>query len=203
MGRISQFIRRAYSLTLYSSSYPPCLRAVLKFRPWPELYCMCSALLTWVWVSLVPYGLTQWPLDSMLNLMSTITSCCHVCIPQDCTLLLRMLPTSASYPFWLPSPIPWCSSQHLLLPSRQLWPFPALHQHHLAWSIWLCTSFPPVTHGLRSASKFCRRTQPVYKSGHSPDSQTLQWKFVTVQGINTLLDVAKLCYLPVGLLSTN
>lgn len=121
---------------------PPFLWAVLKFRPWPELYYMCSALLTWVWVYLVPYGLTHWPLDSMLNLVSPTTSSSLVCILQDCTFVAEDA-THISFLSFL-SPISYSLAQQPVLaaPQQAAQAISSLTPASHGLVIWLCTSFP-------------------------------------------------------------
>lgn len=138
----------------------------------------------------------------MLNLVSPTTSSCPVCILQDCILVAE----DAAHMSFLSCLAPISNSLEqqptLAAPQQSPQAISSLAPASQGPAIWLCTSFPSITHGLRSISKFCRRMQPVYKSGHSLDSQTFQWKFVAVQGVNTLLDVTMLCCLPVELLDT-
>lgn len=72
------------------------------------------------------------------QLLSVVLFACCGAAP----LLLRMLPMPASYPAWLPSPPPWRSIQHLLLPGSQLRPSPASHRHHAAWRLGCAQAFP-------------------------------------------------------------
>lgn len=100
------------------------------------------------------------------QLLSLVLFACCGAAPS----LLRMLPTPASYPAWLPSPPPWRSSQCLLLPgSGHLQP-PTGTTQPGDWDVHKL--FLGITHGSGLISKPCRRTQPTYASGHTAASQS-------------------------------